>query len=219
MFTAITVTRTLLLLLVNSGVGRNLGAWGVNRTWQPRFNVVRNRYKYYLLSVLLIVPGLIFAFMGGFKPGIDFTGGTEVRLQFPTTVTRSAVENAIRKQGIEDPAAQIAGNNTVYVRLPRQKGGEVTQAQADTMVQALQQEFPGVTAPEYSLIGSSISSELTRNAVTSIFSRPCSSSCTLHSGSRSVVWPTGSSSGSPRSSRCFTMSSSSSGCSRYSATS
>jgi SecD/SecF fusion protein len=169
MFTAITVTRTLLLLLVNSGAGRNLGAWGVNRTWQPRFNVVRNRGKFYVISVLLIVPGIIFAFLGGFKPGIDFTGGTEVRLQFPTPVTRAAVENAIRAQGIEDPAAQIAGDNAVFVRLPRQKDGEVTQAQAETLVQGLQKTFPGVTAPEYSLIGSSISTELTRNAVTSIF--------------------------------------------------
>jgi preprotein translocase SecF subunit len=83
-------------------------------------------------------------------------------------VTRAAVETAIEKQGIEDPAAQIAGDNAVFVRLPRQKGGEVTQAQAETMVQALQQEFPGVTAPEYSLIGSSISTELTRNALTSV---------------------------------------------------
>ncbi|MES2459045.1 MAG: protein translocase subunit SecD, partial [Armatimonadota bacterium] len=59
MFTAITVTRTLLLLLVNSGAGRNLAAWGVNRTWQPRFNVVKNRSKFYLLSVLLIVSASV----------------------------------------------------------------------------------------------------------------------------------------------------------------
>jgi SecD/SecF fusion protein len=168
MFTAITVTRTLLLLLVNSGIGKNKAAWGTNRTWEPRFSVVKNRNKFYLISVLLIVPGIVFAFMGGFKPGIDFTGGTEVRLQFPTSVTRAAVEEAIKKQGIEDPAAQIAGDNAVFVRLPRQKAGEVTREQTDTLVKALQGEFPGVTAPEYSLIGSSISSELTRNALTSV---------------------------------------------------
>ena len=169
MFTAITVTRTLLLLLVNSGIGRNPAAWGVNRTWQPRFNVVKNRTKFYLISVLLIVPGLVFALIGGFKPGIDFTGGTEIRLQFPTAVTRTAVEDAIRKHGIEDPSAQIAGDNAVYVRLPRQKTGEVTQPQTQTLVQELQKDFPGVTSPEYSLIGSSISAELARNAFVSVF--------------------------------------------------
>ena len=169
MFTAITVTRTLLLLLVNSGIGRNTASWGVNRTWQPRFSVVKNRAKFYLISVLLIVPGLVFAFIGGFKPGIDFTGGTEIRLQFPTAVTRTAVEDAIRKQGIEDPSAQIAGDNAVYVRLPRQKTGEVTQPQTQVLVQELQKDFPGVTAPEYSLIGSSISAELARNAFVSVF--------------------------------------------------
>ncbi|MBC8101138.1 MAG: protein translocase subunit SecD [Cytophagales bacterium] len=170
MFTAITVTRTLLLLLVNSGAGRNLGAWGVNRTWQPRFNVVKSRGKFYLISLLIIIPGLVFAIMGGFKPGIDFTGGTEVRLQFPASasVTRTAIEDAIRKQGYEDPAAQIAGNGAVFVRMPRQKEGEVSQAQTDRLVRQLQGQFPGVTRAEYSLIGSSISTELTRNALTSV---------------------------------------------------
>jgi SecD/SecF fusion protein len=169
MFTAITVSRTLLLLLVGTRAGKNLASWGVNRQIHPRMNVVGKRSFWYTLSLAIIVPGVIAAAMGGFKPGIDFTGGTELTLQFTQPVTRTKVEEAVRAQGFTDPAAQIAGGNTVFVRLPAQKGkGDVSAQDADRLVQGLQTQFPGVTRQGFESIGSSISSELTRNAFLSI---------------------------------------------------
>ena len=170
MFTAITVSRTFLLLLVGKSGAQSQAAWGVNRSWIPRFNVVKSRGAFYALSLLVIVPGVVFALMGGFKPGIDFTGGTEIQLQFPATtaVTREKLEGAVKKLGFEDPAAQIAGNNTVFLRLPKQKDGEVTKPKTEELVAKLQTDFPGVTEDDFSLIGSSISAELTRSALTSI---------------------------------------------------
>ncbi len=169
MFTAITVTRTILLLLVNTGVGRNLSAWGATRMWVPRMNVVGRRNAWFLLSGLLIVPGLIFALMGGFKPGIDFTGGSELTLRFAQPVTRSQVERAVAAQGVQDPVAQIAEGNTVFVRLPGVgPQAEVSQQRANDIVERLGQQFPGVTQVGFERIGSSISAELTRNAFTSI---------------------------------------------------
>ncbi|GAB4461822.1 MAG: hypothetical protein OHK0029_27690 [Armatimonadaceae bacterium] len=171
MFTAITVTRTFLLLMVNSGVGKNLDAWGVKRQINPNLSVVKRRGLYYVLSVAVIVPLLIFAALGGFKPGIDFTGGSELTLKLPAGVAaeRLKIERAIEAQGIEDPAAQIAGDNTVFVRLPRQEGkAEITPERADQIVANLQSEFPGVTKEGFESIGSSISAELTRNALAAI---------------------------------------------------
>ena len=82
MFTAITVTRTFLLLLVRNTEKPNLNLWGINRQWKPRINVVKSRKLWYAFSLLIIVPTVIFAALGGFKPGIDFTGGTELTLHF-----------------------------------------------------------------------------------------------------------------------------------------
>jgi SecD/SecF fusion protein len=170
MFTAITVSRTFLLLLVQTGAGTNRAAWGVDRSWQPRLDVVRVRKYFYGLSLAVIVPGLIFAAMGGFKLGIDFTGGTEIQLQFAAsqTVTRSAVESAVRAQGYDDPSAQIAGDNTVYLKLPRQHGQEVKEPQTHDLVGKLQSTFPGVTEQAYDSTGPSISAELTWNALLAI---------------------------------------------------
>ena len=170
MFTAITVTRTALLFLVRNTGKQNLGAWGINRQWRPGLNVVGTRKTWYALSLAIIIPTVGFALAGGFKPGIDFTGGSELTLHFAQPVARAEVEKAVAAQGIVDPAAQIAGNNTVFVRLPQQsKGGNVTSAQAASIVSGLQTTFPGVTQEGFELIGSSISRELTTNAILSVF--------------------------------------------------
>jgi SecD/SecF fusion protein len=170
MFTAITVTRTLLLLLVGDTRSKNLDRWGVKRQIKPNLQVVPRRYMWYGLSALVIVPGVAFALMGGFKPGIDFTGGSELTLQFSQNVPpREEIEKAVAATGVKDPAAQIAGGNTVFVRLPKQEGKvEVTAPEADRIVSALQAKFPGVSRQGFESIGGSVSTELTRNALLSI---------------------------------------------------
>ncbi len=172
MFTAITVTRTFLLLIVNTPLGKNMNAWGINRAWRPRFNTVKNRVVFYVLSFLFIVPGLIGLGMGGFKPGIEFTGGSEVTVKFAqSTPGREEIEKAVKDQGFADPSAQIAGDNTVIIRLPRTADkGEISPQDADRLVAGLNETFSGqsITRQEFGFIGSAISAELTRNALTSV---------------------------------------------------
>ncbi len=179
MFTAITVTRSFLLLMVEggtkvSGMARAFEAWGATALWRPQMYTVQRRVLFYLLSVAVIVPGMIALFGGGFKPGIEFTGGSEITLQFSQPVAREAVEKAMKEAGgaqTADAAAQIAGNNTVIVRLPKRVGQpELTQADAQVLVAKIAAAFPNqkVTQEEFSLIGGSISKELTTNALYSI---------------------------------------------------
>ncbi|OGV96513.1 protein-export membrane protein SecF [Microgenomates group bacterium RBG_16_45_19] len=50
---------------------------------QPPLNFMKYRTWYYLLSAVVILPGLILLFFGGFKPAIDFTGGSLLEIQLP----------------------------------------------------------------------------------------------------------------------------------------
>ena len=173
MFTAITVTRTFLLLLVGHKGGRpdatTLHRWGGDRIWRPRLNVVATRARWYVLSLLIIVPGMVFALMGGFKTGIEFTGGAELTLKFDQPVTRTEVEKAIASQGIAEVKAQIAGENTVYAWVPRSEAkGEMSAPEATELVEKLKTTFPGVTLQGFERIGASISNELVSNARNSV---------------------------------------------------
>lgn len=173
MFTAISVTRTFLLLLTRGKSGRPnpqmLTQWGADNLWRPKLRVVSQRLRWYGLSLAIIVPGIAFAAMGGFKLGIDFTGGSELTLQFVKPETRTQVEAAMKEQGFTETAAQIAGDNTVYVRIPKPEGrDEISSKEATDVVSKLQTKFPGVTLQGFERIGSAISGELTRNAITSV---------------------------------------------------
>jgi SecD/SecF fusion protein len=175
MFTAITVSRTLLLQVFGNKEARDgVNQWGINRQLNPRLNVVQKRAFWYGISLAIIVPGVLFAAMGGFKPGIDFTGGSELTLKTTQAVTREQIEKEIEAQGIQHPMATIGenpetGGRTVFLRLPRQAGkGDITPDQADALVAAVAAKYPGTTKGGFETIGSTISSELTWNALTSI---------------------------------------------------
>ena len=88
MFTAITVSRTLLFALVGFNWAQNPGAYGLNFQFTPKLHVMKRRMLWLGLSGAIIVPGIIFWALGGIKQSIDFKGGTE--LQIPYAARRSA---------------------------------------------------------------------------------------------------------------------------------
>jgi len=49
------------------------------------FNIIGKRYWFFLLSAIVIVPGLISLVTFGLNPGPDFVGGTELEVQIPTS--------------------------------------------------------------------------------------------------------------------------------------
>ena len=42
------------------------------------YDIVGKRNLWFAISAILTIPGLIFIFLGGLKPSIDFTGGYRV---------------------------------------------------------------------------------------------------------------------------------------------
>ncbi|MGO8669853.1 MAG: protein translocase subunit SecD [Capsulimonadaceae bacterium] len=112
LFSAITVTRTLLYALVDAGVANDPALFGYkpgpSTDMGHNWNIIGNRNKFYLLSVLIIVPGLIFLGIGGLKQGIDFTGGSQMHVTFPTRQTADKLTQALKAGGVSDPMVQIA---------------------------------------------------------------------------------------------------------------
>src|ERR1043165_9910333 len=62
------------------------------------------RYKlfFFILSTLIILPGLFFLITSGLKLGIDFTGGTLLEYKFEKPVEKSTLE----KFGVVTPSTQ-----------------------------------------------------------------------------------------------------------------
>jgi len=86
LFTAVTVTRSLLLFFVGSGIGDHESWYAVNRNWfGKKFDplsaepllVVQKAKKWFGISIFTIVVSIPFFFMGGFRLNVEFRGGYE----------------------------------------------------------------------------------------------------------------------------------------------
>ena len=128
LFSAITVTRTLLYLLVDlfPGLAKNPALFGLNvrslvgRTEAEEgrggLNIIGRRKVFYGLSLAIIVPGLIFLALGGLKPSIEFRSGTQIQVKYQKPVAAADVEHALGTQGFKRETVQMAnGGDTAIV--------------------------------------------------------------------------------------------------------
>ncbi len=77
-------------------------------------NIIGHKKWYFLISFLLIIPGIVSLFLYGLNLSIDFTGGSRVELQFPKAVTEKEVgivREAIGDQHLEIAAIQKSGKS------------------------------------------------------------------------------------------------------------
>jgi preprotein translocase subunit SecF len=83
------------------------------------FDFVRNRRFFYLLSAILLVPGAISLVLpGGLNPGIDFTSGTNMTIQFDQPVDSNKLRDEFAGLGHGEAIVQqsTSGDNTFIVR-------------------------------------------------------------------------------------------------------
>ncbi len=78
---------------------------------------VSKRNWYFFLSLLVIAPGIVFLVIGGgLKPGIDFTGGSSMALEFTADVDQSDLRTELGSQGYPDAIVQKMAEQTFFVR-------------------------------------------------------------------------------------------------------
>lgn len=79
---------------------------------------------YFLLSALVLVPGICSLVLWGLRPGIDFSGGTLLELRFQKPVHQSSFNGIAKATGIELSSIQSSERNSYLLRmksLPDQK--------------------------------------------------------------------------------------------------
>jgi len=136
-------------------------------------NIIKNRYLYFLISLLVIIPGIIFMVLhwtttheGPLALGIDFKGGSLLEIQF--TGTRPSVDDikgiyaqfSTAAQPISDPVIQPLGSDSYSIR-----SKQMDDATKGKMVAAIQAKFGSpVTVLNFSSVSASIGAEVTRAA-------------------------------------------------------
>jgi SecD/SecF fusion protein len=115
LFTAVTVTRSLLFFFVGSGLVTNPKWFAVDRQWFRKsfepgaepLRVVEQAKKWFWLSGLTILVGVPFAFIGGFKTNVEFRGGTEIQYKVSNDVNLNTIGKNLAAAGFRDPNLRL----------------------------------------------------------------------------------------------------------------
>ena len=78
----------------------------------PSFDIAGKRKIWFIISLLIIIPGLFSMVTRGFNFGIDFTGGTIIDLKFEQPVNISQVRDALRPYGLDGSTIQLSGESS-----------------------------------------------------------------------------------------------------------
>lgn len=80
------------------------------------FHFVRHRKIFYVLSVLVMLPGIISLALQGMNWGIDFSSGSILEVRFDKQVQVDQVREAVRGQGLEVGRIQQSGDSDFIIR-------------------------------------------------------------------------------------------------------
>ena len=131
------------------------------------FPIIPRRVRWYILSLILILPGLFSLFVWHLNVGIDFKGGTLA--QYDYTTTRPSVEDLrseVTSAGVPNATVQTSGDKSVLVRFPNSEGRDA-RTDATAIKDKISQQGT-VTESSYENIGGSVASTTTKSAVTAV---------------------------------------------------
>ncbi len=125
-------------------------------------DLVGKRGWFYLLSLALILPGVVFLIIApGLKAGIDFTGGSSLTIEFETDVDQAELRNRVALEGHPDATVQKLGDQTYFIRTK-----QISDAAKTVLVDSLEANLSpdGLNELSFDLVSPVVASETVVNA-------------------------------------------------------
>lgn len=125
-------------------------------------NFMKYYWLYFVISALVIVPGVISLARYGLKPSIDFTGGTLVELKFTENINQEVIRDNIPAE-IEVASIQTTGDNTFLIR-----SKPISRAQNQLLQSQLASAAGMLNEVRYETVGPTLGQELLNKTFTAI---------------------------------------------------
>ena len=123
---------------------------------------IKRRKVFYIISLLIIIPGLVSLVMNGLNLGIDFTGGSIIQVQMDSSVQSAQVRSALKEIGMERADVSKSGNQFLI------RTTELDQEQTRQLLDALESKFKNVEFLSAESVGAAIGKELTNKAILAV---------------------------------------------------
>jgi preprotein translocase subunit SecF len=80
------------------------------------YDIVGKRNLWFAVSAILTIPGLVFIFLGGLRPSIDFTGGTEWEVRYEDQPAAGEMTTALAELGYPDALVTELSDGFLRIR-------------------------------------------------------------------------------------------------------
>jgi preprotein translocase subunit SecF len=127
------------------------------------FDFVGRRKYWYILSLLIIIPGIISLFVQGLNEGIDFTGGNLMEVRFEKDVSVEQVRNILKDFNLENSPVQSSGQREVIIRTR-----ELSEQESEKVIAGLREKAGDLTVLRNEHVAAVISRELTGRALAAL---------------------------------------------------
>ncbi len=125
-------------------------------------DIVKRRYLYFGISLLVIIPGMIALLLWGLPLAIDFKGGSllDIRFDSGTVPQPSEINSLYRENGFIDSIVQTSGTNGLIIR-----SSDMTDAQRNQLVSQMESRFGAtITMNRFESVGPSVGQEVAKRA-------------------------------------------------------
>jgi preprotein translocase subunit SecF len=126
-----------------------------------QINFMSQRKGAAIVSMILFIASLISLYVNGLNLGLDFTGGTQVQLNFPQAVDLNQIRDNLQKSGFKEAVVNSYGTSKdVLVSLVPKKTTENANVNKDEIVRQIQAVLPDAKVQQVDYLGPQVGQEL-----------------------------------------------------------
>ena len=125
-------------------------------------NIIGKKYYYFLLSGIVIIPGLISLLLFGLFPSIDFTGGSRLEISAAKSLDKNEILQLLRNNGMAENV-QLVDNKTAIIRTV-----PVDQKTKTKELGILKSKYGEITEKSFETVGPVIGKETESNAMKAV---------------------------------------------------
>ena len=132
------------------------------------FHLASKRYRWFTISLIVLLPGLLSLILFGLRLGIDFTGGTLWEVRFDRPTTAAAVEAVLADNGYDSAIVQQSGpddENVWLIRIPELTEGS---AAKDATEAGFPEQLRPFTELEFATVGGAVSTQIRNRAILAV---------------------------------------------------